>query len=56
MTKSGAAFGFTIWGRKDNNQNFDCLDAVIDRLNLRSKEPSKKTMYDLGKDPLALKA
>ena len=56
MTKSGATFGFTVWGRRENNQNFECLEAVFDKLNLRSKEPSKKTMYDLGKDPLALKA
>lgn len=56
VTKPGATFGFTIWGRRDNNQNFECLEVAMERLGLKSKEPPKKTMYDLGKDPLALKA
>lgn len=56
VTQQGATFGFTIWGRRENNQNFECLEVVLEKLNLKSKEPPKKTMYDLGKDPLALKA
>jgi hypothetical protein len=32
------------------------LEAVIERMGLKPAQPPKKTMYDLGKDPLALKA
>ena len=55
VTQSGAALAFTVWGRKQNIQNFEILDEVLIKHDLKSKIPPAKTSYDLGKDPEALR-
>jgi len=55
VCQPGAALGFTIWGRKECNLNFEIMDAVWEKHNLKPKVPPAKTAYDLGKDQEALK-
>jgi hypothetical protein len=55
VTKVGSSFGFTIWGRKENIQNFEILDYVLTKHNLKPVTPPKKTSYDLAKDHEGLK-
>ena len=55
VSKRGAHLGFTVWGRKDYNNNFTILDTILEKHGLGPKEKPKKTNYDLGKDPEALK-
>ena len=55
VTQKGATFGFTLWGRRENIQNFEILDEVLAKYDLKPAVPPKKTPYDLGKDPEALR-
>lgn len=56
VTQVGSTLAFTVWGRYENVQNFAILDDVMIKHGLKSKEPPKKSSYDLGKDPEALRA
>lgn len=55
VTSPGATFGFTVWGRRENNQNFETLEAVFAKHNLKPKDPPKKTNYDISLDSEGLK-
>ena len=55
VTKKGANLAFTVWGRKEYNNNFTILENILEKYGLGPKEKPKKTNYDLGKDPEALK-
>ena len=50
VCKPGASLGFTIWGRKECNQNFEILDVVFEKHGLKPKVTPAKTAYDLGKN------
>lgn len=56
VTQPGVKLGFTVWGRRENIRHFEVLDVVLHKHGLTPKEPPKKTPYDLGRDPEALKA
>ena len=55
VCKPGTSLGFTIWGRKENNQNFEILDVVFEKHGLKPKTAPSKTPYDLGKNQEGLK-
>lgn len=55
VTKQGATFGFSIWGRKDRCANFTITSKVFAKHGLMPKDPPKKTPFDIGQDPEALK-
>ena len=55
VTSTGASLGFVVWGRKQNIQNFEILDDVLEKHGLKPLTPPPKTSYDLGKDPEKLK-
>lgn len=55
MTKAGASFGFTVYGREGYFQNYEMLVDVLIRNELIPKpdpaSPPKKTIYDLSREP-----
>ena len=59
VTQSGGTFGFTIYGREGNFQNYEMLVDVFIRHDLMPKptasNPPKKTIYDLSRDPSKLR-
>ncbi len=57
VTKSGATFGFTVYGREGNFQNYEMLVDVLIRNEIMPKpiEKPKKTIYDLSRDPSILR-
>lgn len=57
VTVQGASFGFTIYGREGNFQNYEMLVDVLTAHELLPKpvEPPKKTIYDLSRDPAKLR-
>ena len=50
VCKPGSPLAFTIWGRKENNQNFEIMDVVFEKHGLKPLIAPSKTPYDLGKD------
>ena len=56
VVKPGSSLAFTIWGRKESVKAFDLLETVLARHDLLPKEPPKRTNFDLGRDPEALKS
>lgn len=56
VTKPGSSLAFTVWGRESKINNFSIMKEVYEIHGLGPKEQPAKTNYDLGKDPLKLKA
>jgi hypothetical protein len=57
VTSPGASFGFTVYGREGNFQNYEMLVDVLIRNEIMPKPADKpqKTIYDLSRDPQKLR-
>lgn len=55
VTQPGASLGFTVWGRKQNCNNITFLNKIFAKHGLLPPEPPKKTFFDVGQDPEALR-
>lgn len=51
MTKSGSTLAFTVWGRKEHNNNFGIMGEVYEMNGLGPKEKPAKTNHHLGVNP-----